>query len=84
MWYAYGTFVGESITRDTKSDKAGALRVAIIVWLMCSFIVATSYCGILRSFLITPIMNPPISTLEEVLIPYQTKFVRLFDNLCLS
>ena len=25
-WYCYGTIIGESITRDTKSEKAFALR----------------------------------------------------------
>lgn len=66
MWYAYGTFLGESITRDTKSDKASALRIAIAVWIIFCFIMANSYCGILRSFLITPMKNAPIRTLEEV------------------
>ena len=28
-WYAYGTLLGESITRDTNSSKAPALRYAV-------------------------------------------------------
>ena len=28
-WYAYGTLLGESITRDTNSSKAPALRYAM-------------------------------------------------------
>ena len=28
-WYCYGTIIGESITRDTKSEKAISLRLVV-------------------------------------------------------
>ena len=31
-WYCYGTIIGESITRDTKSEKAISLR--FVFWIM--------------------------------------------------
>ena len=31
-WYCYGTIIGESITRDTKSEKAVSLR--FVFWIM--------------------------------------------------
>ena len=65
-WYAYGTFIGEAVTRDTKSDKAPALRIAIAIWILYCMIMAYSYCGTLRSFLIKPVKNAPITTLKEV------------------
>lgn len=68
FWYAYGTFIGEAVTRDTRSDKAKALRIAIIVWIVYCFLMSSGYCGTLRSFLINPTMNKPINTLEEVQI----------------
>ena len=66
LWYAYGTFIGEAVTRDTRSDQAKALRIAIIFWIVYCFLMSSGYCGILRSFLINPTMNNPITTLEEV------------------
>ena len=66
FWYAYGTFIGEAVTRDTKSDKTYALRIAMYFWIPFCMLMAFGYCGTLRSFLITPKMNPPITTLNQV------------------
>ena len=65
-WYAYGTFIGEAVTRDTRSDKTNILRLAMSVWILFCMIMAFSYSGTLRSFLITPIKNAPMSTLDQV------------------
>ena len=66
FWYAYGTFIGEAVTRDTKSDKTYALRIAMTFWIPFCMLMALGYCGTLRSFLITPEMNAPITTLNQV------------------
>ena len=65
-WYAYGAFIGEAVTRDTRSDKTNVLRIAMSVWILFCMIMAFSYSGTLRSFLITPIKNAPMSTLDQV------------------
>ena len=66
-WYAYGTFMGESITRDTKSEKATALRIAIGVWILYCLIISNSYGGSLKAFLTSPQRTNPIDTLEQVI-----------------
>jgi hypothetical protein len=53
-WYAFGTIVGESITRDTKSEAAWALRLVIGSWLTTAFVFAAGYGGNLRAFLLSP------------------------------
>ena len=71
-WYAYGTFIGEAVTRDTRSDKTNVLRIAMSVWILFCMIMAFSYSGTLRSFLITPVKNSPMSTLDQVSNPAST------------
>ncbi len=66
LWYCYGTFIGESITRDTRSASANALRWVLAVWVLYCFILATSYAGNLKAFLTTPEYTKPINTLAEV------------------
>ncbi len=67
VWYVYGTFMGESITRDTKSDKAPIVRILIVVWIIYCFIMSQAYGGSLKSFLTSPMKSTSIETLKEVI-----------------
>ena len=66
LWFTYGTFIGEAITRDTKSEKAYALRFVIAIWLIYCLILSQSYAGSLKAFLTSPQRSEPIDTLEQV------------------
>nr|XP_040569314.1 glutamate receptor ionotropic, delta-2-like [Lepeophtheirus salmonis] len=66
LWFSYGTFVGESVTRDTKSHDARALRWAIAVWFIYCFVMSAAYGGELKAYLTTPTFSNPINTLEDV------------------
>jgi len=65
-WYSFGTLIGESITRDTKSDKAWALRIIVGCWIISAFILSAAYGGNLRAFFLTPSIEPPIDSMAEV------------------
>ena len=65
-WYAYGTLMGEAITRDTKSGKSQALRIAIAAWLLYCLIISQGYGGSLKAYLSTPAFSDPIDTLQQV------------------
>ncbi len=66
-WYTYGTFMGESITRDTKSDKSRALRLVMGMWILYCLVMSSSYAGNLKAYLTTPAYSSPIDTLEQVM-----------------
>ncbi|XP_040565678.1 uncharacterized protein [Lepeophtheirus salmonis] len=66
FWYVYGTYIGESITRDTKSKNAFAVRCVIAVWLYYSFILLSAYGGELKAFLTNPRYTSPIETVKGV------------------
>ena len=68
LWFTYGTFIGEAITRDTKSEKAYALRIVIAIWLIYCLILSQSYAGSLKAFLTSPQRSEPIDTLEQVVL----------------
>ncbi|XP_059088023.1 glutamate receptor ionotropic, NMDA 2D-like isoform X1 [Tigriopus californicus] len=67
FWYAYGTLVGESITRDTRSQNAPALRFLIGTWVIFCMIATYSYGGSVKSFMTNPLFTQPIRTLEELI-----------------
>ncbi|CAB4063250.1 unnamed protein product [Lepeophtheirus salmonis] len=66
FWYVYGTYIGESITRDTKSKNAFAVRCVVAVWLYYSFILLSAYGGELKAFLTNPRYTSPIETVKGV------------------
>jgi len=65
-WYSFGTFIGESITRDTRSEGAWALRFIIGGWILLAFILGAGYGGNLRAFFLTPKVEPPVDSLLDV------------------
>ncbi len=65
-WYAFGTLIGESITRDTRSERAWALRSVVGGWLLFSFILTASYGGNLRAFFMTPKYTEPVENMLDV------------------
>ena len=65
-WFAYGTLMGEAITRDTKSGKSQALRIVIATWLLYCLIISQGYAGSLKAYLSTPAFSNPIDTLQQV------------------
>lgn len=66
-WYVYGTMIGESMTRDTKSAGAGAMRVVVGVWMLYCLLITSAYTGNLKAFLTNPGLTSPIDTLQDVL-----------------
>jgi len=63
-WYAFGTLIGESITRDTRSEGAWALRFAIGVWILFAFVIGAGYGGNLRAFILKPTNKDPVDDLK--------------------
>jgi len=67
-WYAFGTLIGESITRDTKSEGSWALRILIGIWILTAFILSAGYGGNLRAFLLSPSFEVKMVQTVQVLI----------------
>ena len=65
-WYTYGTLLGEAITRDTKSGKSRALRIAIATWILYCLVISQGYGGSLKAYLSTPAFSNPIDSLQQV------------------
>ena len=42
-------------------------RCVICVWLLFAFLITSGYGGNLRAFLMNPILEPPINTLDDML-----------------
>ena len=72
-WYTYGTLLGEAITRDTKSGKSKALRIAIATWILYCLIISQGYGGSLKAYLSTPAFSNPIDTLQQVSSNFWTR-----------
>ena len=70
-WYTYGTLLGEAITRDTKSGKSKALRIAIATWILYCLIISQGYGGSLKAYLSTPAFSNPIDTLQQVSLNFR-------------
>ncbi len=66
-WYGFATLIGESITRDTSSDRAWALRVVCASWMVLAFVITSGYGGNLKAFLTTPKLSEPIDTIPRLL-----------------
>lgn len=77
-WYSYGTFLGEAITRDTKSEKGKALRLIMGIWILYCLVMSSSYAGSLKAYLTTPAFSSPIDTLQQVkaIIKLRTKRIK--------
>ena len=72
-WYTYGTLLGEAITRDTKSGRSKALRIAIATWILYCLIISQGYGGSLKAYLSTPAFSNPIDTLQQVSSNFWTR-----------
>jgi hypothetical protein len=59
--------MGESMTRDTRSEKATALRFVIAVWIFYCLVMSSSYAGSLKAYMTTPGSTSPIDSLYEVI-----------------
>ena len=69
LWYCYGTFVGESITKEKnfKTKSCQSLRLAMAQWILTCFVISASYAGILKAFLTNPTYESSIETLVDIL-----------------
>ena len=67
VWYTYGTLIGESITRDTKTSKAVALRWVVGTWIIFCFVMMSAYGGELKAYLTQKSYTSPIATLQDIL-----------------
>ena len=67
LWYVYGTLIGESVTRDSNTVGAKAIKVVIGIWILYCFIIGASYSGNLKAFLTNPGYSAPIDSLRNVL-----------------
>jgi len=65
-WYSFGTMIGESITRDTRSEGAWVLRSVVGGWIIAALILGAAYAGNLRAFFLTPSVDPPIDSMHDV------------------
>lgn len=83
-WFAYGTLMGEAITRDTKSGKSQALRIVIATWLLYCLIISQGYAGSLKAYLTTPAFSNPIDTLQQVSADITHTTFKDFDKIYLA
>ena len=64
------------ITRDTKSGKSQALRIAIATWILYCLIISQAYGGSLKAYLSKPAFSNPIDTLQQVSVYNQIHTAR--------
>ena len=48
-----------------------AFRYVICAWMLVSFIVISGYSGTLRAFLISPLVEKPVETMDDVITQTQ-------------
>lgn len=53
--YTFGTLIGESITRETRTSRANALRWIIAVWILYCVVLCASFAGNFKAYLTLPV-----------------------------
>ena len=62
-WNTYGIFMGECMFNQKTSY---ALKIVIVIWMFCCFIICASYGGTLKAFLTSPQFESTIETPRDV------------------